>query len=308
MTGGSLALSATGPSGPTADWRARLGLDGTVWTTPGALIEKCRLWQPLSAAIVSRSAGEAYWRSDQYRIGLPLTDVEQVTVQIDGRRAHDVKAKIPRSMTFEPAGVGIRIGIKQSSFVQIVQSPETYRDLAFESVTPVDLDGLEPIVGFDDPDIARLIEAIAREIDGGFLDHVLVSSLNTALAVQIARRFHGSAMQLLPRGRLSRARLKRVLDYIEAHLEDSLSVTEMAAIACLSPFHFSRCFKHSMGLGLHSYVVKRRIERAQRLVLQTDLTLTDIAAAAGFDSQSSFTARFRREVGVSPGRLRRERA
>jgi AraC family transcriptional regulator len=106
---------------------------------------------------------------------------------------------------------------------------------------------------------------------------------------------------------LSRERLRRVTDYIEAHLAESLSLTEIGEIACLSPFHFSRSFKRSMGLGLHDYVVRRRVERAKQLLLYSDLSLAQIAGAVGFDSQSSFTARFRREVGLSPGRFRKER-
>jgi AraC family transcriptional regulator len=63
-----------------------------------------------------------------------------------------------------------------------------------------------------------------------------------------------------------------------------------------------------MGMGLHRYVVARRIERARQLLLQSNLPLVDIAAAVGFDSQSSFTTRFRREVGLTPGGLRRSMA
>jgi len=63
-----------------------------------------------------------------------------------------------------------------------------------------------------------------------------------------------------------------------------------------------------MGVGPYRYVVVRRIERARRLLTQTEMPLADIAAAVGFDSQSSFTARFRREAGVSPGRLRKQMA
>jgi AraC family transcriptional regulator len=105
---------------------------------------------------------------------------------------------------------------------------------------------------------------------------------------------------------LSRERLRRVTDYIEAHLAEPLSLTEIAEIACLSPFHFSRSFKRSAGVGLHEYVIRRRIERAKQLMLYSDLSLVQIAGAVGFDSQSSFTARFRREVGLSPGRFRKE--
>jgi AraC family transcriptional regulator len=93
---------------------------------------------------------------------------------------------------------------------------------------------------------------------------------------------------------------------MEAHLPEELSLSEIAEIACLSPFHFNRCFKRSMAMGLHAYVVRRRIERAKQLVANSNLPLAEIAYAVGFDSQASFTARFTRDVGRSSGRFRRE--
>jgi AraC family transcriptional regulator len=163
-------------------------------------------------------------------------------------------------------------------------------------------------VGVDDQQTALLVHSIVSEIDGGVLDNLLVNALNTALAVRVARRFHGPMIRLAPAGQLSRDRLKRVRDYIEAHLASPLSLDELASIACLSPYHFARCFRRSMGVGPYRYVVKRRIDRARHLVLHSNMPLTDIAEAVGFDSQSSFTTRFSQEVGISPGHLRREGA
>jgi AraC family transcriptional regulator len=123
--------------------------------------------------------------------------------------------------------------------------------------------------------------------------------------VQIVRRsVDASAIILAPSNGLSRERLKRVRDYIEEHLADRLTLDEIAEVACLSPYHLSRSFKLATGIGLHRYVVIRRIERAKGLILKTALPLAEITWAVGFDSQASFTARFRREVGITPGRLR----
>jgi AraC family transcriptional regulator len=286
---------------------ARVSPGTTAWNAPSVHIEKSRSWPRLSAAVFSRGAGEGYWRSDQHRLTLYLTDVAEGMVQIDNGRTQVVKAAAPRPQAFMPKQAGLACDIPPARFAQVIQGPETYSDLAAEIAAAKGPGDLEPIVTFDDPEVAQLIQAIVSEIDSGLIDHLLVSALNTALAVTLVRRVHGSAVQLLVPGKLSRARLRRVLDYIEDHLEAPLSLSELAAIACLSAFHFSRCFKRSMGMGLHRYVVQRRIERARRLILETDLSLADIAAATGFDSQASFTFRFGREVGISPGRLRRER-
>lgn len=305
MADGSAAPSAGGIIG----WRARLNVGTTVLNTPAPHILKARSWPRTSAAVISRPVGEGHWRSNQHRVGLNLTSKEKTTLQIEGGHVKQIDATAPRRLAFLPAGVGVRSAVLGPSFTvaEILQDSETYLDLASEVSAPVGLAGLEPMISIDAPQAALLIEAIVNEIEGGFFDHLLVNALSTALAVQLARHIHGSAVRLLPPGKLSCARRKRVLDYVEMHLGEPLSVSEMAAIACLSPFHFSRSFKRSIGMSLHRYVLARRIERARQLVLQTDLPLTDIAAATGFDSQASFTVRFRRELGVTPGKLRRSR-
>jgi AraC family transcriptional regulator len=308
MLAGSASHAAAGRIGPTWLDGARASLGTTIWDAPDVVMRKSRSWRRASAALFNRTAGEGCWRSDQYRLFLSLSDLQEATVQIDGGRTERVKPSAPHHLTFTPAGVDLHTIIPQAEFTaaQILQSPETYRDLAAEVSSPVDFADFEPKLMFNDPQMAALIHAIVREIDGGFVDQLSVSALNTALAVALVRHFHGSAMRPLAAGRLSGERLRRVLDYIEDHIEDSLSLSELAAIGCLSPFHFSRCFKRSMGMGLQRYLIRRRIEHARRLIVETDISLTDIAAATGFDNQASFTYRFGQEIGVSPGRLRRE--
>ncbi len=96
-----------------------------------------------------------------------------------------------------------------------------------------------------------------------------------------------------------------MVDYIEVHLADTLTLGVLAEVACLSPFHLSRSFRRAMGIGLHRYVVQRRIDRARQLVLDSDLAITQIAAAVGFESTAAFSTRFREFVGQSPSSLRR---
>jgi AraC family transcriptional regulator len=84
-------------------------------------------------------------------------------------------------------------------------------------------------------------------MEGGFLDRLPVDALNTALAARIVRRFVDPPKIILePSNGLSRDRLQRVCDYIEAHLDDRLTLAELAGVACLSPFHFSRSFKQGL--------------------------------------------------------------
>jgi AraC family transcriptional regulator len=164
---------------------------------------------------------------------------------------------------------------------------------------------LAPRYDLHDPLISQLVLTIANEIEGGFLDAILIDALNTALAVQITRLCGDpTAITLTPPNGLSRERLQRVRDYIEAHLDDNLSLTVLADIACLSPYHFSRSFKQATGVGPQRYVIERRLERAKRLLRQTRQPLALIAQKAGFADQSHLSQVFRREMRVTPGRFR----
>jgi AraC family transcriptional regulator len=165
---------------------------------------------------------------------------------------------------------------------------------------------LEPITGvFTDPLVSQITSTLDNEMEGGFQDRILADALNTALAVRIIRRFvDPSAIALTPSNGLSRERLNRVQDYIEAHLDDRLTLNELAGVACLSPYHFSRSFKQAAGVGPQRYVMQRRLERAKTLLRRSNQPLALIAQETGFTDQSHLTSIFRRETGVTPGRFR----
>jgi AraC-like DNA-binding protein len=109
------------------------------------------------------------------------------------------------------------------------------------------------------------------------------------------------------RGGLPPHMLKQVHEYIEAHLEDNVSVDELAAMSGLSLCHFVRAFKESEGVPPHRYLLRRRISRAQELLRRTDLPLSEIAFASGFAGHSHFSHRFQEEVGISPSTFRRSK-
>ena len=90
----------------------------------------------------------------------------------------------------------------------------------------------------------------------------------------------------------------------EAHLDDRLALADLARVACLSPYHFSRSCKQAVGMGPQRFVMYRRVERAKFLMRRTDQPLAVIAQEVGFADQSHLTSVFRREIGVTPGHFR----
>lgn len=103
---------------------------------------------------------------------------------------------------------------------------------------------------------------------------------------------------------LAPARLRRAVEYIDEHLDEDLSLAELAGAVALSPHHFARMFKQATGVAPHQYTTERRIERAKQLLKQTRLPIADIALRVGCASQSHFGKLFRKLVGISPAAYR----
>jgi AraC family transcriptional regulator len=133
-----------------------------------------------------------------------------------------------------------------------------------------------------------------------------LEGLATMLTVHLLRSHGSSERPPIPhRGGLAPRQMRRVLDYIDAHLTDELGLVELAAIAELSPHHFGEAFKISVGKSPHRFLTERRVRRALELLRDKDRSIVEIARAAGFSSQSRLTENFRRVTGLTPGRLRR---
>lgn len=99
---------------------------------------------------------------------------------------------------------------------------------------------------------------------------------------------------------LSYSQLKSVSEYIDAHLDQDIALSDVASVLHLSQYHFCRLFKQSTGVTPHHYLTQCRIDRAKQLLRTTKLTVTEVAVAVGFNSHSSFSRLFRQRVGVTP--------
>jgi AraC family transcriptional regulator len=137
---------------------------------------------------------------------------------------------------------------------------------------------------------------------------MLLETLSLLLAARLAHAHSETGLippPLLSRHGLDEGRLRRVLAYIEEHLADDITVADLANVACLSVFHFTRAFAASMGVPPHRYVSRRRLEGAKAMLAAGRASLGEIAFDCRFSSQSSFTRAFRRATGMTPAEYRR---
>lgn len=110
------------------------------------------------------------------------------------------------------------------------------------------------------------------------------------------------------RGGLPRWQVNRLKAYVESNIGSAITASDLADVVHLSASHFFRSFKESFGEAPFVYIARRRIERAQEMMLMTGEPLSQIALACGLCDQSHFTRVFRRIVGINPNAWRREQA
>lgn len=158
------------------------------------------------------------------------------------------------------------------------------------------------------PDASGIARVLHGLITSGECSNwpLLTDSLVQAMSVAIVRRFEPRRAALVDGKRMSldRPRQRRAMDFVEANIGKPIRLAEMAAAAALSPFHFSRSFKSTMGMSPTRYVLQRRIREAQQMLRMSSAPLAEVALACGFASQSHFTTAFKQEIGVTPGQYR----
>ena len=161
--------------------------------------------------------------------------------------------------------------------------------------------------------IAALIDAVGYALTG---DHeraqrsarIAVQALDAEIAAKAppAPTADLAATQQ-GRGGLAPWQVSRVSKYIDGNLADSIRCEDLARVTRLSVSHFMRAFRESFGAPPHAYLMRRRMERAQDLMLSTDTTIGQIAIECGFADQSHLTRLFHKIVGESPAAWRRAR-
>jgi len=107
---------------------------------------------------------------------------------------------------------------------------------------------------------------------------------------------------------LPKWRLKRVLEFVESNLDRTISLQLLAGVSGVSRMYFAAQFRVATGLSPHTYVLQRRLARAENLLADTDDSIVDIALGVGFQTQSHFTTVFKRAKGLTPNRWRELRA
>jgi AraC family transcriptional regulator len=251
--------------------------------------------------------GEAELCTPQLRIFVTLEPARRMTARLAGgplRSAHGA----PGGLFIIPPGHSHwATWDGATTFLALYLVPEAIAQAVRDD--GLDADRLEIQYRFAafDPEFASLALALHQQLASPDAeDRLYVDTLSVQLAVHVLRRYGTTPLQPRSyRGGLSRAKMRAVLDYLNAHLCQNVQLSELARLVEMSPFHFLRLFRDSSGLTPHQYLVHRRVEVARSMLVHGDLSLADVAHRVGFADQSHFTRHFRRLTGAPPGQLRR---
>jgi AraC family transcriptional regulator len=240
------------------------------------------------------------------------TDQRPITMEVRESGGFRAVTLDPGSAWFMPAGHGFSLRVRCAgphSYVRLALDP-----IRFEHRIGTSADGAAPIqlrpsYQIGGRQVQHLLGALVVEAgEGSPSGLAFIDSLTTALGMQIVQQAGvASRPPPLARGGLAAGVRRRILELMDAQSDAHLSIDALAQEAGLSPAHFARAFKQSVGRAPHQHLLTLRLERARRLLESPDAGLSDVALRAGFADQAHFTRFFKRQFGVTPGAFVRAR-
>lgn len=243
-----------------------------------------------------------------YAFNINLGSSFRATVYLSGERAATTVGA--GGLLALPPGGDMRVAFSGSDIYRSLTfacDPSYLERTACSAGLPFPSQGLPPSWNpQSDPQTLSLSQAIVAELQSEHCIPMLLETLTLALSTHILRRASNAARQPSQAAPgLAPHVLRRVTDYMQAHLHETISLDTLATIANLSTFHFCRMFKQSTGMPPHRYLAQLRIDRAKELLKQTGTPIGDIAFGTGFGSASQFSHFFRKHAGCTPQEYRR---
>jgi AraC family transcriptional regulator len=163
-----------------------------------------------------------------------------------------------------------------------------------------------PAAHVTDSRLTSLLTGLEAERALGYPSgRLFIDSIEAALATLLVRSFNAASPKaIMDKDGLHPRHLRRVLDYMHENIQCPVTLEDLAACCCLSVSHFSHLFRISTRKSPHQYLLQLRVEHCKQLLRNPDLSILEVALAAGFQNQQHFATVFRRLTGVTPSAYR----
>ncbi len=219
--------------------------------------------------------------------------------EITGKDDDDGRAP-PSSFVFLPSGSATEIKTSRTAWsVQVAFDPDAIGCVDRET------SALRALVHVRDDFMASLAQQLAWQDCSEALSDAQIDAICKVLLTRTEQHLMQTVPQL-PCRTAPAKRIQAVLDHIDEDVSAPHGLMDLAEVAGLSPYHFSRVFRAAMGQSPCQYVLERRIVEAKRRLDQSEESIAAIAYDCGFGSQSHMTSVFTKLVGITPGKLRRQ--
>jgi len=264
-----------------------------------------RGWKGLGAEFLHIRAGRTHVPgTESHRLGIHFGRAVNAHCQCDGQELR--RQQKHGDIDIVPAGLdGWWEDDRDCTILRLTVRPELLQAAARELGQDPETVSLAPQFQLRDARLESIAWAIKAEIEATVpSDITYAETLGMALAIRLVEN-NGrmSATAGNDRAALSSRQQRRLTDFIEDHIDQSLSLADLAIVAGLSISHLKPLFHATFGMPVHKYVLTRRVERAKTLLLTADMPLAQIALAAGFAHQSHMTHWMRRLLGLTPGMI-----
>ena len=240
--------------------------------------------------------------SKLYKVTLHLKNSVLINRNCEGH--HDRRWSEEGSISVVPAGMSWTCSFSgQADFMVAFVAPDIVNEVA-ASVFNRDQDQIRIVESFAKKDeilerLYRLIIAEAYRDEAG--NHLFIDAMTRALTLHLLRAYSIDSPRLpVKTDAFIGWRLKRVIEYMHAHIDENIPLHQLAATSGLSTSHFTRAFRTATGKPPHQYLVGLRIDKARQLLQQTQLSITEICSECGFEQSNHFATMFRKVVGLSP--------
>ncbi|WP_420549031.1 helix-turn-helix domain-containing protein [Curvivirga sp.] len=215
----------------------------------------------------------------------------------------------PGAICLMPAGITSEWSIESKfHFIHLYFKEDYFNKIIEENF---DLDSrlveLKDLTYDTDPLIQNLCRDVITPLNwDSAADQMSISNASQLMIQHLMRHYTNRQAAISPiKGGLAPYLLKQVKDYVEASLEQNITIDDLAGEVNLSSFHFARMFKTSMNEAPHQYVLSRRVAKVKELLGESELALSEIALKCGFSSQAHMSTRFKEKTGITPLQFRK---